>query len=276
MKTIVILAAVVAVCSAWTLPSNPPIGIPGTRPIWPGLMPGVTVRPPVMPPTLHPTVHTEILNFPSDDDPQIRVHVNIKQDVPEASHRIIRSILPPTNQPRPPVFPEAGHKPGMPEYPGTLPIAPEHPGNLPIIPGPEGPGQLPILPPNPEFPTPSLPPNPNPSEEVYTYADPATGKTVVKMRIQYNIPHASNPIIYRSSAVDPLYPWIPDFPQPDPIHPSVPEQPGNLPHPLPEGPGQLPILPEPESPEVIPMPPPVMGKTPEVEIFLDIGEQEEY
>jgi hypothetical protein len=275
MKTIVIVAALVAVCSAWSLPSNQfPIH---WRPTWPG----ITARPPVMPPTLQPTVHTEILNFPSDDDPQIRVHVNIKQDVPEASHRIIRSILPPTNQPRPPIFPETGHKPGMPEYPGTLPIGPEHPGNLPIIPGPEGPGQLPILPPNPEFPTPSLPPNPNPSEEVYTYADPATGKTVVKMRIQYNIPHASNPIIYGASAyipsrpgpaVDPLYPWLPEFP-------SVPEQPGNLPHPQPEGPGQLPILPEPEGPsfpEVIPMPPPVIGKTPEVEIFLDIGEQEEY
>lgn len=272
MKAIVIFAAVVALGNAWViLPGNPPIGIPGERPLPPGISPEVPVVPPrpelpkPLPPNLHPTVESHVLNFPSDAEPQIRVHVNIKHenegDNNRPNVRPIRSLLPPTNGPRP-----------QPEYPGTenkpeigwgLPGLPEIGLPNPIIP----PGNFPELPPPAELPTPILPPPEEDAAMVFIYPNPQ--QQLVKLRVQYNKPEINNDL--------PLPEWspyklewsnignkpAPGFPAVDPIFPEIPEGPGHLP-----GPGEIPI---------IPMPPPTIGhKQPEVELFLDIGSPDEY
>lgn len=168
------------------------------RPLPPGISPEVPIVPPKpelpkpTPPFVPPTVHSEILNFPSDDDPQIRVHVNIK-DGNFPMHRVARSIL---NWPGlvwpglKPNVPEAGNKPSLPEI-GNKPSPPEignkpsppEIGNKPEIPG----GNLPEIMPPPEisFPTPEVNP---PTTDVHTYIYPNVQHQLVKLRVQYNKP----------------------------------------------------------------------------------------
>lgn len=269
MKAIVIFATVVALGNAWVLlPGNPPIGIPGERPLPPGISPEVPVVPPKpelpkpLPPNIHPTVESHILNFPSEADPQIRVHVNIKHEhegnTNRPNIRPARSLLPPTNGPRPP--PEINN----PEIGWGLPGLPEI-----SLPNPGFPGNFPELPPPAELPTPILPPKPE-EDAPMTFIYPNVQHQLVKLRVQYNKPEPNNDL--------PLPEWspyklewtgignkpAPGFPGVDPIFPEIPEGPGHLP-----GPGG-------ETP-IIPMPPPTIGhKQPEVELFLDIGEPDEY
>jgi len=289
MKAIVIFATIVALGNAWVLlPGNPPIGIPGERPLPPGISPEVPVVPPKpelpkpQPPHLHPAVDSHILNFPSDDDPQVRVHVNIKHENQghagsqnRPNYRPIRSLLPPTNGPQP----EIGNRPNpiyppQPEYPGIgnkpeigwgLPGLPEI--NLPEQPSP--PGNLPEVPPPAELPNPILPPKPE-EDAPMVFIYPNTQHQLVKLRVQYNEPEENVELPPPEWAPYKLE-WshvgnkpAPGFPEVDPIFPEIPEGPGNLP-----GPEENPI---------IPMPPPTIGghKQPQVELFLDIGEQEEY
>lgn len=228
MKAFIVLATLVAASSAaWVFlplpgtghrpevmpPSIDPIhpNIPDVDPIHPSLPerpilpPGISPEVPIVPPRPElpnprppfeqPNVHSEILNFPSDADPQIRVHVNIKQEKNSdgPSHRPARSIWNFPNIIWPGVKPE---EPGMgnkPELPG-MGNKPELPGmgNKPELPGmgnkPELPcGNLPEVLPPPEisFPTPILPP---PADGVYTYIYPNVQHQLVKLRVQYNKP----------------------------------------------------------------------------------------
>ncbi|XP_063697555.1 uncharacterized protein LOC134828505 [Culicoides brevitarsis] len=225
------------------------------RPLPPGVLPEIPIVPekPELPAPLPPfighDVESHVLNFPSDEDPQIRVHVNIKKDQ-FPSHRPVRSIFD-SFWPSKPALPEIGNKPELPEI-----------GNKPEIPS----GNFPILPPLPEisFPTPGVEVNPG-NDGISTFVYPNAQYQLVKLRVVYNKPS--------------ITPFKLEFPEAG-NKPALPEI-GNKPE-LPEI-GNKPEIPiinlpevEPEKP-INPMPmPPVNPKVPQVELFLDIGEQEQY
>lgn len=206
MKAFIVLATLVACSSAaWVFLPLPEVGnrpeilppsvdpihpnVPEPDPIFPEepsepiLPPGIQPEVPIVPPKPElpkpeaplpeNNVHSEILNFPSDDDPQIRVHVNIKQE--KNSHRPARSIF---NWPNI-QWPEIGVKPEEPEI-GNKPEVPELPeiGNKPELPGPPEGGIL------PEVPVP--PPIGEEIDGVHTYIYPNVQHQLVKLRVQYN------------------------------------------------------------------------------------------
>lgn len=172
-------------------------------------------------------VHSQVLDFPSSDNPMIRFHINVKGSAVNEMHarRVARSILGGLLLP-PWVLDPQGQNP----LPELLPPKPEH---LPEV-APEGPEfPTPIIPaPQPEFPTPIIPiPQPESGITDHVFRWPDAENQLVKLRVRVNEnAFKPQPENLPARSVDPSFP----------------------------------------TPEVAPT------KTPEMEVFLDIGEQVKY
>lgn len=209
MKVAIVFAAFVALSAAVVVMPRPPEPIfPEYKPQPEGLL-------------TPPEVHSQVLDFPSSDNPMIRFHINVKGAAINEMHarRVARSVvggllLPPW------ILNPQGMKP-LPELlPETRP-APPAPEHLPEVrPAPPAPEHLPEVLPQPEKEI---------EEHVFRWPDAENQLVKLKVRINENAfkPEAQ---VLPARSVDPVVPL----------------------------------------PELAPT------KTPDIEVFIDIGEQVKY
>jgi hypothetical protein len=245
MKFVIVFVTLVAATMAGRLPD----------PIFPEHLP----RPEG--PTIHPEVYSQVLDFPSKENPMVRFHINIKGSADhEVISRVARSIIggnllpgwifnPQGAVPLPERLPESERLPEIRPSPELLPeIRPEPGFPMPIFPAPQpevgfpmpevrpSPEHLPEIRPEPGFPTPIFP---APQPEFPTPIFPA--------------PQPEFPT--------PIFPApLPEFPTP--IFPApLPEFPTPIfPAPLPEFPTPILPAPQPEFPTpIFPAPQPESG-----------------